>query len=390
MAPTSRISPWAGAVAASVAAFSLVGSEFLPIGLLPTIAADLRISTGTAGLMVAAPALMAMLSAPACLLLAGRMDRRLLISGLMALLCLSNTITALATNAVVLVLGRALLGVALGAFWTVAGTLGPRLMSGAAGIRANAVILSGISLGTIAGLPAGAALGHLFGWRMAFAAAAVVAGVATLALASLLPWLPSRHAMRPRDFASILTQPVYRARIIGVATLFGGHFAAYTYLAPMAEAAHLSAEALTFALLLNGAAGFLGNLVGGWISASGARRGMLVASGLLIATVLAIGMLRTTPLSMTALIAAWGLFFGMLPIATQTWAQDDLGDAVDVMQSLVVSAIQAAISVGSFLGGVAADHLGLPAAFATGSTLAAVAFVIAWTQRPSTGTATCR
>ena len=118
---------WAALGAIGVGAFALVTTEFLPIGLLPQIARSMAITEGHAGLAVTMSGLLAALAAPTTIAVAGTFDRRKLLLVLLGMLVLSNAISALAPGFLVLLLGRVLLGATIGAFWTVAGPLGPRL-----------------------------------------------------------------------------------------------------------------------------------------------------------------------------------------------------------------------------------------------------------------------
>ncbi|MBW8837392.1 MAG: MFS transporter, partial [Burkholderia sp.] len=117
---SSPLRSWLAVVAVAIGAFAFVTTEFLPVGLLPRVAADLGVSPGTAGLMVTVPGVIAAISAPGLMLVAGRMDRRRVFLLLTALLLASNLISAFAPNFTVMLVGRALLGAALGGFWTLA------------------------------------------------------------------------------------------------------------------------------------------------------------------------------------------------------------------------------------------------------------------------------
>src|SRR5476649_191359 len=172
-APTG--SAWLAVASVALGAFALVTTEFLPVGLLPSIAAELHVTEGVAGMMVTIPGLVATVAALAVPLAAGKSDRRYVIIGLMALLAISNGIVALSSSFALTLFGRALLGIGVGGFWAIGGALGNRLVPAASAARATAIIFAGISLGTVAGVPAGALIGELAGWRMAFGVAGAVA-----------------------------------------------------------------------------------------------------------------------------------------------------------------------------------------------------------------------
>src|SRR5271154_4239187 len=120
--PDTQRSPmrsWLSVVSVAVGAFAFVTTEYLPVGVLPQIANDLHISEGTAGLMVTTPGILAAISAPSMMFGAGRIDRRFILLALSVLLLASNLVSAFSNSFAVMLMGRALLGVALGGFWTV-------------------------------------------------------------------------------------------------------------------------------------------------------------------------------------------------------------------------------------------------------------------------------
>lgn len=119
---------WLAVLSVALGAFVFVTSEFLPIGLLTQISAGLRVSHGTAGLMVTIPGLVATFAAPLMTIGAGRVDRRILVLGLTGLLVTSNMTSALASNFAVMLAGRVMFGISVGGFWTIAVTLGTRLV----------------------------------------------------------------------------------------------------------------------------------------------------------------------------------------------------------------------------------------------------------------------
>ncbi|EPN67905.1 carbohydrate transporter, partial [Pseudomonas syringae pv. actinidiae ICMP 19079] len=159
---------WWAVGSVSLGSFATVTTEFLPVGLLPDIAADLGTRVSHAGLMMAVPGILAAISAPSCIALFSHVDRKRLLLGLLSILLVSNLIVALSSQFWLTLTGRVLLGFALGGFWTIAGSLGPRLRPGKEGVKATAYILAGVSIGTVAGIPAGTLIGEAFGWRAAF------------------------------------------------------------------------------------------------------------------------------------------------------------------------------------------------------------------------------
>ncbi len=379
-APVGAPVSWIAIGSLSMGAFALVTSEFLPVGLLPQIAEDLGITTGQAGLMVTMPGFLAALAAPLSIMLAGHVDRRRVLATLLVLLVASNLVVATSTGIVQLLFGRVLLGIAVGSFWTIAGSLGPRLKPGPDGIRASALILSGVSIGTVAGVPAGALIGDLLGWRAAFFGGAAFAGIAIVTLLSLLPSIPSSRSAGLGDIPPILRQRASRLGLMAAVLIFVGQFAAYTYVAPfLKEHAGIEGGTLSILLLANGAAGFVGNMSGGWLSARNPRAAIVTMGLVLGGSVLLLALFGASPMLAAAMVVLWGFGFGMLPISMQSLLFATAPDRVEGMQALFTTVAQAAIGAGALLGGLIVDHVGSGGALVTGAfaALATVVLVVA-------------
>src|SRR5690606_11037513 len=251
----------------AVGTFTIVTSEMLPVGLLTSIAVDLRVSEGTAGLMMTVPGLVAAVSAPVLAVAARGLDRRLTLLGLMALLAGANLVAALATDYLVMLAARVLTGVSIGGFWAFAAGLGARLVPERSVGRATSVILSGVSVASVLGVPAAAFVSAFASWQAAFAAAGVLALVLVALLAATLPPLPGTAPSGTVRASSASRNPSLRRvprplRVVLVLTVLmvSGHFAAYTYVRPFLEQVAGAGPAFVgVALLLYGVAGVAGN-----------------------------------------------------------------------------------------------------------------------------------
>ncbi|SNS07863.1 Predicted arabinose efflux permease, MFS family [Streptosporangium subroseum] len=362
---------WPAVVSVALVSFVLVLSEFLPIGLLPDIGGSLHVSTGTTGLLIVVPGLVAAITAPLVTVASGRLDRRWVLIGLAALIAASNTAAAVAPNLIVMVAARVLLGLGVGGFWAMGIGVVPRLVAAHAVHRASSLVTAGISAGTVISLPLGALIGRLAEWRTAFLLA-TVAGLLTLtALVVLLPALPPTGTVRFATLAASSRHRAVRFALLATALIFFGHFAAYTYITPyLEEHAHFGSSAVTAVLLTYGVAGLVGNFVSG-ATIGRSLRGVYVTATVLVAA--AVGLL--TPLADTApavvaLVALWGAAFGAVPMALQTWIARAARDAPEGGLALLVSASQIALAAGSFLGGAVVDGYGVGTCFALAAVLA--------------------
>ena len=372
-------SAWLAVLSVAVGSFALVTTEFLPVGLLPAIAAELGITEGIAGMMVTIPGIVAAFAAIFVTVGVGKSDRRNVILGLTALLALSNLIVALSHSLPLILLGRALLGIGVGGFWAIGGALGNRLVPPAHAARATAIIFAGISLGTVAGVPAGALIGEALGWRLAFATAGAVSVLVFLMQLFLMPRLPTSQATTFSQLPALLRVKKGRLGMLATLLVFIGQFAAYTYVTPfLSQIAGLGAGTISALLLVYGAAGFAGNLIGGWAVARSVRNS-LIATGLVMGvSALLLPVLGTSLWGATVLIVTWGLAFGMMPISVQTWMFKAAPHAMESGGAVFVATAQVSLASGALVGGMAVDHLGVSSAMVVGGLFAmAMAGVIA-------------
>lgn len=372
-------SPWLAVLSVATGAFALVTTEFLPVGLLPAIAAELGITEGIAGMLVTVPGIVAALAAILVTVGVGKTDRRYVIWGLTATLVLSNAIVTLSHSFPLILVGRALLGIGVGGFWAIGPALSTRLVSPEAATRATAVVFAGVSVGTVAGVPAGAFLGELFGWRTAFAAAGAVGLVVLLTQMYLLPKLPPEKAITFRQLPELLRVSKARLGILATVLVFLGQFAAYTYITPfLSQVTHLTATTISSLLLAYGAAGFIGNLIGGALVARSVRTSLIVTGITLGVAIGALPLLGANAWAATALVVVWGVGFGMMPISVQTWIFQAAPHAMESGGAVFVSIVQIALASGALVGGMTVDHTGVWGAMALGGVLAlAMAAVIA-------------
>ncbi|MFG3507884.1 MFS transporter [Streptomyces sp. NPDC047821] len=360
----------AAVLAVALATFTVVTSEMLPVGLLTPIGGTLAVTEGTAGLTLAVTGLVAALAAPLVAPVLRGLDRRLALVGLMGVLAVGNLLCAGAAGFAVMAAGRVLVGIGMGGVWAVAAGLAVRLVAPVAVPGATATIFSGIAVASLLGVPAGAWLGELAGWRAAFAAGAVLAALVAVVLGALLPPLPAERAVRPGGVLRLWGNPALRSALLVVAFLVTGHFAAYTYVRPVLEQVPGAGPGPVGALLLAyGVAGVAGNFVAGRAAGRSARATLLVLGAVLAAAVLLLPSLGA------ALLVVWGLAYGGVSVTAQSWVMAAAPGEREAGSSLCAGVFNAAIALGALLGGRAADHWGVRGALWLGGGLAAVAVV---------------
>ncbi|MFJ9409079.1 MFS transporter [Streptomyces sp. NPDC101393] len=370
--------PAVGALAA--ATFTVVTSEMLPVGLLTPMGGELGISDGTAGLTLTATGLVAAVAAPLLTLLIGRRDRRLVLVALMGLLAVANLLAAYATDVVVLLAARVLVGLGMGGVWAIAAGLVVRLVPERRVASATALVFSGVAAASVLGVPAGTFIGELGGWRAAFVAMAAVCGVVAVALGVLLPPLPAAGAVRLGGVLGLFRGAAVRTGLLLVVLLVTGHFAAYTYVRPVLEDVSGAGAGQIGALLLAfGVAGMAGNFAAGAGAARTPRGTLLLICGVLAGAVLLVPLLGrgAGTLGAAALVAVWGLAYGGVSVGTQTWLMAAAPGAREAASALFVAVFNGAIALGALAGGRAADGWGASGVMWLGGALALAALVTA-------------
>ncbi len=365
---------WPAVASLAISTFASVTTEFLPVGLLTDIAASLGISAGQAGLMVTMPGLVAALTGPLLIVAAGRLDRRVLLLALSALLVASNLLAALAHDLPTMLLARVLLGFVVGGFWTFAPGATAHMVPPALQPRAISYVLAGISVATVAGIPAGALLGSVAGWRTAFGATAILAAAVLALQLRILPPMPAARAIRPRDLLAPLAGRAPRTLLVIALLLVTGHFVAYTYLGPvLRQVFGMAPDGVTALLLVYGVAGFAGTFLGGRLAARSVQRTALAAAALIGAALLSSALAGGGAVAGALVVLAWGAAFGLVPVSMTTWMQQAAAQAPEAGQALLVTFFQTAIASGAFAGGLVVDARGVAGALLLGGVLAVLA-----------------
>jgi predicted MFS family arabinose efflux permease len=329
---------------------------------LTGVSADLHASEGATGLMMTIPGLVAAFAAPGVMLGAGRMDRRIILWVLSAILVISNLIVALAPNLPLVLLGRVLLGIDIGAFWAISSVIAVKIVPQASVGRANAIIFAGISVGTVLGVPAGALIGHAFGWRAAFACVAAFGALVFAAQLFLLPRLPPTEVVSVRHLAALFRIPKARLGLLAIFLAFAGHFGAYTYMGAFLEHVTLTPPALLSSMLLGyGIAGFTGNFVGGAFAQRNARATLTGTTLVLGAAMILLTTVGRAQVPAALLVTLWGFAFGALPIATQAWMINAAPGEMESASAMYISVLQLGLATGAFFGGRVVDAFGLTA-----------------------------
>ncbi|TDW35711.1 multidrug resistance protein [Rhizobium azibense] len=373
--------------ALTIAAYAIGTTEFVIVGLLPTVANDLHITLPLAGLIVSVYALGVTFGAPILTALTGRIARKPLLLGLMTLFIVGNAMAASSPGYTPLLVARVLSAFAHGVFFSVGSTIAADLVPENRRASAIAMMFMGLTVAIVTGVPLGTFIGQTFGWRATFAA---VAGLGVVAFAGIALLLPSNLAKAPP--ASIKDQ----VRVLGSGRLlivfattalgYGGTFVAFTFLASiLEEITGFSASAVSPILVLYGIAIAIGNIIGGRIANRDPVRAL---TGLFIAQAIVLALFSFTAVSpwlaIPTLAALGFLSFANVPglqLYVVQLARQVRPAAVDVASALNIAAFNLGIAAGAWIGGLVVESsLGLAATPWVGAILVAAALVLTLTS----------
>lgn len=386
----------AAVLALSLGCFSFVSTELMPVGVLPAMAAGLQVSLGVAGYLVTIFAFMVALTAAPLTSMLGSLNRKTLMAGLLAVCCIGNLVTFLASDYLVVFIGRILVAAAIGVFWSTAVVTAVHLVAARHAVRATSVVFGGVSLATVLGVPAGTVLGDLYGWRTVFAALSVLSLVVFMLIAWSVPAVRiSRSAKRGALSAVLKSGPLLA--VFGITALVvTGNFLAYTYIAPYLEqVAGQGAAQVSMVLLVYGAAGVVANFAVGPFAATAPRTSLGVVTALLALSLAGMNAAAASHAALVVVLAAWGAAYGALPVLLQTMVfkhASRIEGGADAATAINVSVFNAAIGLGSLFGGLLINLAGpRPIPYlAAGFALAGLGAVLVSRASHSSGTQASR
>lgn len=378
MSDKPQMHSWAAVFAMSLAAFALVASEFMPVSLLTPLATDLQISEGQAGQGISVSGLFALLTSLVIAAVAARVERKRLLLALTVLMILSGTVVALAPNYLTFMLGRALIGVAIGGFWSLSAATAMRLVPTAQVPRALAIVNGGNALATVIAAPLGSFLGALIGWRGAFFCVVPVAVAAGLWLLFSLPAIKVQGQAKTGNVLRLFKQTPVALGMLAISGFFMGQFMLFTYLRPFLESAtRVSTSTLSLMLLVLGLAGLAGTVLIERVLKNRLYP-VLIAIPLIMAVIaVALVAFGGSPITTAVLLGCWGFVATAAPVGWWTWLAQVLPDDAEAGGGLMVAIIQLAITAGATVGGLAFDHSGYQATFELSAATLGVAALLA-------------
>ena len=352
--------------ALTLSAFAIGTTEFVIVGLLPVIAADLEVSLPSAGLLVSLYALGVAVGAPVLTALSSKIPRKALLIGLMALFTLGNLLGAMAPDYYSLMLARVLTGMAHGVFFSIGSTIATSLVPKEKAASAIALMFTGLTVALVTGVPLGTFVGQYLGWQAVFYAVAALGFIAMIGSAILVPnHLPQQKSATFAEQLQVLTEPrllmVYAKTALG----YGGSFIAFTYLAAiLQDVSGFDTDHIALLMLLYGVSVAVGNIWGGKLAD---KKGPIAALKLiflgLAAVLLLLSFTAPHPVLAALTVLLWGaVAFGNVPglqLYVVRQAEIYTPKAVDVASGLNIAAFNLGIAFGAWAGGVVVSQFGL-------------------------------
>ncbi|MFI7393244.1 MFS transporter [Streptomyces tendae] len=375
--PSSRRG-WLGVAAITASLFVFLTTELMPVGLLTPLSEDLDISVGAAGLMVTAQGVAAGLGVPFIVAWTRRVDRRPLLTALLAVLALGNLVTAVSPNYPLILGTRLCMGFASGVFWAIGVSMAMRIVPERHANRAAAVVMSGISMATVVGIPLGTVIEARTDWRTTFGIWAGLSVLVLAAVAALIPSVPSRNAVSVREVFRLPVENGQLRTVLFMVVFFVlGHFGAYTFVRPYLEdTADASSGFVTTVLIIFGAGGAAGNFIAGHTVNKSLRGTFVVGlAGLLVA----LSLLRFAgngELGAVVALVLWGLSFGAVQLAQINMTLASAPQTFEAAMSLNTMAYNTCIALGALFGGLFVDHAGVTSVLWFGVTLAAASLLL--------------
>ncbi len=365
-------------LALALGGFTIGTTEFMTMGLLPEVAAGVDVSIPTAGHLISAYALGVVVGAPLLAVLGARAPRRRLLVWLMAGYAVANLFSAAVSSVELLALARFVDGLPHGAYFGVASLVAADLARPGRQGRAVAQVMLGLSVANVVGVPAATWLGQELGWRAGYLTASVLAVVTMAAIALVVPPVPGNPDAVWRRELSALAKPQVLLALAAGAVGFGGMFAIYTYISPIAtDVAGLSRGAVPVVLLVLG----LGMVVGTWVAGAMAdwsvRASMVIGSlGMALALVLFwfVAPFGWALVGASFLVTVLG---SLLVINLQLRLMDVSGEAQTLGAAMNHASLNVANALGAWIGGaVISAGYGLRAPALAGAALSLVGLLV--------------
>lgn len=379
--PTSGRTP-AALYALTVGSFGIGTTEFVIMGLLLQISADLQVSLSAAGLLISGYALGVFVGAPLLTAATTRLPRKTALVALMLIFTLGNLACALAPNYAALMAARVVTSLAHGTFFGVGAVVATSLVAPERKASAISTMFTGLTVATLLGVPAGAWLGLHFGWRSTFWAVAAIGVLATLVIWRFVPGGRNDRGedVGMRSQLAVLGRTQVLLALAATVFGFGGVFAVFTYIQPiLIQVTGVSEAAVSAILLVFGVGMIAGNMLGGKLADRALVPALLGTLAVLALVLVLMGWAVALPATAVLFVGLLGAaaFATVSPLQLRVLQQAHGGESL--ASSLNIAAFNLGNAIGAWLGGAAIAHgLGLATLPLIAAGLTAAGGAIAW------------
>lgn len=369
--------------ALTISAFGIGTTEFVIVGLLPTVATDLNITIPSAGLLVSLYAIGVAIGAPILTALTGSIPRKKLLIWLMIVFILGNGLASIAPGFVTLVFARIITGLAHGVFFSIGSTIAASLVPENKRASAISIMFTGLTVAIVTGVPFGTFIGQQFGWRATFIGVAVLGVIGLISSWILLPaQIKNEQKIAIKDQFKVITNGRLILAFLMTTLGYGGTFVAFTYLSPILQKiTGLTELMVSVVLVLYGIAIALGNLVGGKVANKNPLKALLwmfvlQAIALLVFTFTA----GDSVFGIVTLFIMGALSFSNVPglqLYVVQLSEKYLPGTEDVASAFNIAAFNVGIAIGAYVGGLVVDSaLGLGATPWVGALFVLLAIIV--------------
>ncbi|OEE79594.1 MFS transporter [Vibrio genomosp. F6] len=340
----------------TLAAFAIGTAEFVIAGILPQIATSLSITEGQAGYLISAYALAIVIGGPVLTIYLARFNKKVVLTGLMALFIIGNVLSALAPTYHLLLISRVIAGLVQGPFYGIGAVVATNLVSEKMAGRAVGQMFAGLTLANVLGVPAGTWISLQFGWHTTFF---TVAAFGAVAMISILTSINSTGHSEAKDIKTQLMafkNPMLLISLAITALSWSGFMALYGYLAPIAM--HITGygeSAVTWILVIVGVGLIIGNILGGRSSDKNLGKASMFWAVAMIISLITVGLVVDNKILFVITAFIFGIAsFANVP-AMQLRVMNHGGEGQELAATANISAFNLANAFGGFLGGMVLD-----------------------------------
>lgn len=337
----------------ALGAFGIITTEFGVIGIMPAIAKSFNISIDTAGWLLSGFALTIALTGPFTTLLTAKVNRKTMMCLVLATFVLSNILSGLAPNFTVLMIARILPAFLHPVFWAVSTVAAAKQVEPKDAPKAVSVVLAGLSIATVLGVPITTYVADVFGWKASFIVSGLLNLVAFAALALFVPSMPVQEDTSVKHQLVILRKPRMWLNLVATMIMIAGMFSTYGYLAEyLGKITRMSGGEISLMLLLFGGTGIVGN----WLTGIALSKNVLLTTRLFLLSLIIVHLLAYNFgglfVPMAIIISIWGFVHTGGFLIGQTRSTSEAPEAPELAASLMVSFGNAGVTLGTLLGGM--------------------------------------